>query len=350
MMLVFTLTIVNDLHYYNRNYLSTWFLIDAIGTFPFERLISGDVASRKTLKLTKYFKIPKLLRVSRLLKYVRNHNYVYDFSKVLVSIFTMLHLGACTWVLLLDPCEKDMINYAGDQVCAQENTYKLYAEALHLSAAMFLGVSNDHILLKPTILTLDFQGRAERSTTLYLVSTLFMVIGLFLIALLISEANVYVMGKKQGSAAFQSKTDRVNHEMEYYGVPHDLQVQVRAFYDYVWIHQRQYDDKIALLSDQQMSTDLQRRLALHLFKDVVSHISFFSEIDDLLLGEICMSLRTRIFLPGDMIILKGDVGRELFIISKGVVEVLRDDLPPNLRRNAPEILLRNGSFFGEIGM
>ena len=125
-----------------------------------------------------------------------------------------------------------------------------------------------------------------------------------------------------------------------------------------------------------MSTDLQRKLALHLFKDVgelkhhrplaaifwqvlthdpyppslVSKCPFFSEIDDLLLGEICLSLRTRIFLPGDMILYKGDAGRELFIISKGVVEVIRDDLPANKRRNASKILLRNGSFFGEIAL
>ena len=65
-------------------------------------------------------------------------------------------------------------------------------------------------------------------------------------------------------------------------------MQVKAFYDYVWIHQKQYDDRVALLSDDQMSTDLQRKLALHLFKDVVSHISIFSEIDDLLLGQICL--------------------------------------------------------------
>jgi CRP-like cAMP-binding protein len=338
------------LAYAYRNYLATWFLVDAVGTFPFERLLSGDVASSKSLKLTKYFKIPKLLRISRLMKYVRSHKYVYDFSKVLVLIFTMLHVGACVWVLVLDPCDEDVSNYAGDAICAQESTYRLYAEALHLSATMLLGVSNSHIVEKSELLDLDFKARKEDATKLYLTSTVFMVVGLFLIALLISEANVYVMGKMQGSAAFQSKTDRVNYEMEYYGVPPDLQVQVRAFYDYVWIHQRQYDDKIALLSDQQMSTDLQRKLALHLFKDVVSHISFFSELDDLLLGEICMSLRTRIFLPQDMIILKGDVGKELFIIAKGVVEVLRDDLEPRLRHNAPQILLRNGSFFGEIAL
>lgn len=332
-----------------RNYLSTWFLIDAIGTFPFERLISEEVASRKSLKLTKYFKIPKLLRISRVLKYLRSHKYVYDFSKVLILIFTLLHVGACAWVLMLHPCDEDATNYAGNDVCAQENAYRLYAEALHISASMLLGVSNVHIVGRPERLNLNFKERSEESTKAYLVSTLFMVVGLFLVALLMSEANVYVMGKMQGSAAFQSKIDRVHHEMEYYGVPQDLQVQVRAYYDYVWIHQKQYDDRIALLSDQQMSTDLQRKLALHLFKDVVSHISFFSEIDDFLLGEICMSLRTRIFLPGDMIILKGDVGRELFIVAKGVVEVLRDDLPA-VRRNARQILLTSGSFFGEIAL
>jgi len=343
-------TVVMDSKKIASNYLSTWFLVDLLGTLPFEHLISAQVSSRKSLKLAKYFKIPKLLRISRVMKYVRNHQYVYDFSKVLILIFTLMHIGACVWVMLLDPCNELKSNYSGADVCAQSNVYHIYAEALHISASMMLGVSNLHIIGKPSILNLDFAGRHEDSTKIFLISTLFMIVGLFLVALLISEANVYLMGKMQGSAAFQRKTDRVNHEMEYYGVPDDLQRQVRAFYDYIWIHQKQYDDKIALLSDQQMSTDLQRKLALHLFKDVVSHISFFSEVDDLLLGEICMSLRTKVFLPGDMIFFKGDVGKELFIISKGVVEVLRDDLPRGKRHDAPKILLENGSFFGEIAL
>lgn len=343
-------TVVMDPKKIASNYLSTWFVVDVLGTLPFESLISAQVSSRKSLKLAKYFKIPKLLRISRVMKYVRSHQYVYDFSKVLILIFTLMHIGACVWVMLLDPCNETKSNFSGEDVCAQGNVYHIYAEALHISASMMLGVSNLHIIGKPHLINLDFEGREEDSTKVFIISTLFMITGLFLIALLISEANVYVMGKMQGSAAFQRKTDRVNHEMEYYGVPDDLQRQVRAFHDYIWIHQRQYDDKIALLSDQQMSTDLQRKLALHLFKDVVSHISFFSEVDDLLLGEICMSLRTKIFLPGDMILFKGDVGKELFIISKGVVEVIRDDLPLNKRRDAPQILLKNGSFFGEIAL
>ncbi|GMI32347.1 hypothetical protein TeGR_g6727 [Tetraparma gracilis] len=84
--------------------------------------------------------------------------------------------------------------------------------------------------------------------------------------------------------------------------------------------------------------------------DTVKHISFFAEVDETVMGEICLSLKTLIFLPHDMILFKGDVGKELFIVAKGVVEVVRDDLPAEKRKNASPILLRSGSFFGEIAL
>lgn len=333
------------------NYLTGWFLVDLLGTFPFEKLIKGEATSRKSLKLIKYFKIPKLLRVSRLMKYVHDHKQVYDMFQVFVLLFTFVHLGACFWMLILNPCaEMDNIDPDVIEVCAQNNIYNLYVESVHVTAAMMLGISNFHIIGKSTALEMLVHRRESDRVKMYIVSTFYMIGGLCLVALLISELNVFLFGKKQGSAAFQRKIDRVTYEMEYYGIPDEIQRQVKAFYDYIWIHQKQYDDKVALLSDDQMSTDLQRKLALHLFKDVVSHISLFSEIDDLLLGEICLSLRTRIFLPHDMILYKGDVGKELFIIAKGVVEVLRDDLPLSQRQKAPPIFLRNGSFFGEIAL
>ena len=335
-----------------RNYLTSWFLVDLVGTFPFERLIKGEAKSRKSLKLIKYFKIPKLLRISRLMKYVRDHKQVYDIFQVFVLVMTVLHLGACIWMIILSPCADAVIPDILDtiEICSQNNIYNLYAESFHLSASMMLGVSNYHIIGNSLTLDMITARRESDQVKMYIVSTVYMVGGVCLIAFLISELNVFLFGKKQGSAAFQRKIDRVSYELEYYGVPDDIQRQVRAFYDYIWIHQRQYDDKVALLSDEQMSTDLQRKLALHLFKDVISHISLFSEIDDLLLGEICLSLRTRIFLPHDMILFKGDVGKELFIIAKGVVEVLRDDLPVSERLKAPPIFLHNGSFFGEIAL
>ena len=93
--------------------------------------------------------------------------------------------------MILDPCDDTNAtnsNYAYDGICSQDNVYRIYSEALHLSATMLLGVSNFHIVGKPELINLDFKGRPEDSMTIYLLST---IVGLFLIALLISEANVY---------------------------------------------------------------------------------------------------------------------------------------------------------------
>ena len=335
------------------HYLTGWFLIDLLGTIPFKYMIDPDQAtSGKTIKLTKFLKVPKLLRISRILKYLRDNRQVYDIFKIFVFVVVSIHIGACLWILAIDPCPTDYD--ATERVwCAHGKTTELYFESLHNVCVMILGISNSHIVNAEGSLDMLLEINKENSlnrTQVYALSMLFMIYGVYIVAVFIAEMTVYVMGKTQGSSAFQRKIDRVKHEMEYYNVPSSLRSQVGAYYDYIWVNQKQYDETIGLLSDRTMSTDLQRKLALHLFKDVVSHISFFAEVDDVVLGQICLSLKTLVFLPDDMILFKGDVGKELFIIAKGIVEVMRDDLPPDKRKQANQILLRSGSFFGEIAL
>eukprot|EP00520_Triparma_pacifica_P005976 CAMPEP_0118648548 /NCGR_PEP_ID=MMETSP0785-20121206/9214_1 /TAXON_ID=91992 /ORGANISM="Bolidomonas pacifica, Strain CCMP 1866" /LENGTH=858 /DNA_ID=CAMNT_0006540747 /DNA_START=208 /DNA_END=2782 /DNA_ORIENTATION=- len=333
------------------HYLAGWFFIDLVGTIPFKYFVQ-DGEKGKSIKLSKFFKIPKLLRISRVLKYMKNNKQVYDIFKVFVFILISIHLGSCLWMIAIDPCE-DGYNIDDSPWCDQVKVWDMYSEALHVSTVMMLGVSNSHIMApsrRNETATETNIPQTLNNAQLHIISIVFMVYGLFLAAFMISEMTVYVMGKTQGSSAFQRKIDRVNHEMEYYAVPFELREKVKAYYDYIWVNQKQYDEQIGLLSDKSMSTDLQRQLALHLFKDVVSHISFFADVDDIVLGQICLSLNTLVFLPLDMILFKGDVGKELFIIAKGVVEVMRDDLPKDKRKMANQILLRSGSFFGEIAL
>jgi CRP-like cAMP-binding protein len=91
-----------------------------------------------------------------------------------------------------------------------------------------------------------------------------------------------------------------------------------------------------------------------MYKDVVQGVSLFSRVDDTFLSKVCMELQTRVFLPGDWIILKGDIGSELYIISRGVCQVfLRDPweiVTQGDIESEKEILLSNGQFFGEISL
>ena len=62
-------------------------------------------------------------------------------------------------------------------------------------------------------------------------------------------------------------------------------------------------------------------MALFLYKDVIQGVTLFERVDDTFLSKICMELQTRVYLPQDWVILKGDIGSELYIISRGVVQV-----------------------------
>ena len=56
-----------------------------------------------------------------------------------------------------------------------------------------------------------------------------------------------------------------------------------------------------------------------------------------------MALRPRMVVPGEQIIKKGDIGREMYVLARGEVEVL-DDAGKVVKT------LKDGDFFGEIGV
>ena len=64
---------------------------------------------------------------------------------------------------------------------------------------------------------------------------------------------------------------------------------------------------------------------------------------EVFLHNLALQLRADIYAPGDMIIRKGETGREMFIISRGTIEVI-DDSGKVLNT------LSDGAFFGELSL
>ncbi|GMH76281.1 hypothetical protein TL16_g07024 [Triparma laevis f. inornata] len=112
-------------------------------------------------------------------------------------------------------------------------------------------------------------------------------------SLVVGHIGLLLRDRHLASAVFRSKLDRVKEELKYYRVPWVLQNRVLAYYDYMWVNQKQYDDKITLLTDKGMSSDLRGKLALHMYKDVVQGVSLFSRVDDTFLSKVCMELQVR---------------------------------------------------------
>jgi len=382
---------VMDTNKIAKHYFKSWFIIDFVASVPWEIFVGEDQAtgsktankaSRKSVKMSKYFKIPKLLRMARLLRAFNKYARFYALTLVILGMIVTVHVGACLIAKVLEICTEEfwvdldndgnyaMVSNLDQNPCEDNSVFNLYAEAIYVCFALMLGMSPAggtlgaaaQIKEKGAVtITKALQSYTDGSSyasengyTLYLLTVFLMTGGMFQMSMVVGHVGLLLRDRHLASAVFRSKLDRVKEELKYYGVPWVLQNRVLAYYDYMWVNQKQYDDKITLLTDKGMSSDLRGKLALHMYKDVVQGVSLFSRVDDTFLSKVCMELQTRVFLPGDWIILKGDIGSELYIISRGVCQVfLRDPweiVTHGDVESEKEILLSNGQFFGEISL
>ncbi len=77
--------------------------------------------------------------------------------------------------------------------------------------------------------------------------------------------------------------------------------------------------------------------------DVLKKVPLFKDGDMLFLEQVIMALQSRQVSAGEIIIKKGEIGRELYLIARGVVEVV-DDVGNVIKD------LADGEIFGEIGL
>ena len=100
-----------------------------------------------------------------------------------------------------------------------------------------------------------------------------------------------------------------------------------------------------LCSDDAMSYSMRAELSLQLKHSLLTNALFtaWSKLNPDCIGEVLLRMRTQIHLQGDVIFNKGSVGRELFFVSKGRVDVLD-------ARGVPFASCRAGDMLGEMAL
>ncbi|KAG9401422.1 hypothetical protein AC1031_009284 [Aphanomyces cochlioides] len=330
---------------------SAWFYVDLFSSFPIEIFFPSAIDSatsattRHSVKMVKYLKLPKLLRLGRLLTNVRRYKGYTGILTAMGSLFFLTHIAACIWVVLVNPCDEH--TSAFEPLCDSSGFSDLYAMAFVVALGTLLGVANAPIDSSATILGGAHKtGTAPRS--LYIWSAIVQPMGTVYLALIFGNVITIVHSFNRIGNAFRKKMDHIYYEMESLNLPKSIQSRVLAYYDYLWVNNRNLCDTMMLLRDQSMSEPLRHQIAIYLYKDQLVKVPFFQHASDDILGMICMLLRQVVYMPNDFIFKEGEIGRELYMIAKGCVEVLPSE-QPGTHSDKP-ILLADGDFFGEIGI
>ncbi|CAL1675193.1 unnamed protein product [Lasius platythorax] len=138
-----------------------------------------------------------------------------------------------------------------------------------------------------------------------------------------------------------AKLDGVKTYMRMRRVPNHLQVKVIKWFDYLWLTQKCSDEEkaVSCLPDK-----LKAEIAINVHLDTLRRVEIFQNTEAGFLCELVLRLRPVLFSPGDYICRKGEVGKEMYIVNRGRLQVVAD--------NGKTVLatLKAGSYFGEISI
>ncbi|XP_067682878.1 cyclic nucleotide-gated channel alpha-3-like isoform X2 [Haliotis asinina] len=179
----------------------------------------------------------------------------------------------------------------------------------------------------------------------YVFTGMTFLIGVFVFAAVVGNVGDVISNIHAARQDFQARMDQIKFYMQHRHVPEHLQDRVKKWADYTWNRTKAIDEPSVL---QLLPERLRTEIAIHVHLETLKKVKIFEECEEGLLRELVLKLRPQIYSPGDYICRIGEIGREMYILNHGRVEILVPSAVPGQRTQVA--VLTPGNYFGEISL
>jgi CRP-like cAMP-binding protein len=296
------------------------------------------------LRLVRLLRVVKVLKIRpeirRWLQYSRHAN-LLRLVRLVLSFLILNHYAACIWFGAV----------ASDQTKARIVNH----DPIHLYVVSFY----------TTLLVIQGQNLDELFTDgEYIFCISAMLFGAIVMAVVFGNVAILIANYYENQSSHQKKMEWLFSSMTRMKLPMDLQNRINDYYQAMWERHGTLDGAVTAFIPE-LSRNLAYEVELFLRMDMINRAPIFQSCSAKVVQELVMELELQVFMPGDYIVVRGEVGNDMYFVQNGVCEVTKDLQPPSttasfqqVRRgtvdaSANEIILKTlgqGDYFGEIAL
>jgi len=167
-------------------------------------------------------------------------------------------------------------------------------------------------------------------------------IGVFACAAIIGQIRDLMTAAERNETNYRESLDRAIIVMNRLNLPPIIHDRVRLWFTYSWSLQKTLDGESSLMS---LPRKLQMDIALDVHIETLAKVQLFHGCDRGLIQNLVLKLQPVLFLPNDLVCKKGEIGKEMYIVKSGHINVLG-----GADNDIILATLKEGSVFGEISL
>ncbi|XP_021121221.1 potassium voltage-gated channel subfamily H member 7 isoform X6 [Heterocephalus glaber] len=299
------------------------FIIDILINFRTTYVNQNEEVTTTLIGLLKTARLLRLVRVAR--KLDRYSEYGAAVLMLLMCIFALIaHWLACIWYAIGNverPYLTDKIGWLdslGQQIGKRYNDSDSssgpsikdkYVTALYFTFSSLTSVG--------------FGNVSPNTNSEKIFSICVMLIGSLMYASIFGNVSAIIQRLYSGTARYHMQMLRVKEFIRFHQIPNPLRQRLEEYFQHAWTYTNGIDMNMVLKGFPEC---LQADICLHLNQTLLQNCKAFRGASKGCLRALAMKFKTTHAPPGDTLVHCGDVLTALYFLSRGSIEILKDDI------------------------